>query len=55
MTTTVSLTSAEVVAIVNKNDDLKAAVVTKYLAENAPVLEITDIVADVATEQAATE
>lgn len=55
MTTTVSLTSAEVVAIVNKNDDLKAAVVAKYLADNAPTLEITDIAAEVVGEQVAAE
>lgn len=36
MTTTVSLTSAEVAAIVNKNDHLKSAVVVKYLAESTP-------------------
>lgn len=55
MTTTVSLTSAEVAALVNKYDDLKSAVVTKYLAENAPTLEISDIVTEVAADPAPAE
>ncbi|AXF75423.1 hypothetical protein LU631_02645 [Erwinia tracheiphila] len=43
MSLNISLTSAEIVALVNKHNDLKSAVLAKYLSENAPSLEITDL------------
>lgn len=54
MSVTVQLTSAEIAALVNKYDDLKAAVLAKHLQENAPTLEITDVTSDAATEEATT-
>jgi len=53
MSVTVQLTSAEIAALVNKYDDLKAAVLAKHLQENAPVLEITDVSADAPAEATA--
>lgn len=43
MSLSVSMTSAEIAALVNKYDDLKSAVLAKYLSENTPELVITDL------------
>ena len=54
MSVNVQLTSAEIAALVNKYDDLKAAVLAKYLQDNAPTLEITDVVADSSSDSDST-
>ncbi|WP_313684222.1 hypothetical protein [Pantoea sp.] len=50
MSLSVSMTSAEIAALVNKYDDLKSAVLAKYLSENTPELVITDLVSESASE-----
>lgn len=57
MSLSVSMTSAEIAALVNKYDDLKSAVLAKYLSENTPELVITDLAAEgaPAADEAVTE
>lgn len=50
MSLSITMTSAEIAALVYKYSDLKSAVLAKYFAENVPTLEITDLESDSETE-----
>lgn len=55
MSLVVDLTAQELASFVMSTDSLKSAVLSAYLEQNAPTLEVTDLTSDDSSADASTD